>query len=881
MNTEFDKTYKPGEFEKEVSSIWEKNGCFHADVESSKPKFSIVLPPPNVTGQLHMGHALNITLQDILVRFKRMNGFETLWLPGVDHAAIATEAKIVEFLKKQGTTKNELGREKFLEVAFDWKNKFETRIFNQIKSLGASCDFARKRFTMDEGCAKAVKEFFTRLYDEGLIYKGDRVINWCFYCKTSISDVEVEHKEKNGFFWRLKYVFEDGDGFIEVATTRPETLFGDVAVAVNPNDDRYKNLIGKKVIVPLVGTKIPIVADSYVDMEFGTGAVKITPAHDFNDFEVGMRQGLPAIRVIDYDGRLNEKAGRFKGLKIEAARDAVVEGLKVDGLLIGVEPHVHNVGCCYRCSNVVEPIISKQWFVKMKTLAGPAIEVVKKDLVKFVPPYFEKTYFNWLDGVKDWCISRQLWWGHQIPAWYCESCGHIMVAKNAPTVCEKCGKTNLQQDPDTLDTWFSAALWPYATLGWPNESSADYRKFYPTDLLVTGYDIIFFWVVRMVFSALKNTGKAPFSKVLIHGIVRDSQGRKMSKSLGNGIDPLEIIDKVGADALRFFLASNTNAGSDVRFSEEKLLSARNFVNKLWNASRFIFLNVEKFGSENLNCVPEQLEIEDLWFLSKLSSLIQQVTHNIENFEISVASQKLYDFVWDIFCGWFVELAKIRLNSGGDVAKRAISVLTYGLHKILKLLHPFMPFISEKINFLLFGNEKFEILAVADWPKFSDSLVFEEGLEFEKVVDSIGKIRHVRAEMKMDKSKKIKVFVETKFVNLFKKCAKFFNVLVGAVEFVVYEKIDLSFLNNKNFVKVATDSARIFIDVSEAVDFEKERNRLLKELENCKNEVKFYEKKLSNEQFLAKAPEKILNLQKSKLVAAKLKLEKISKSLSEF
>lgn len=877
---DFGKTYNPSEFEGKILKRWFELNCFHADSGSEKESFCIVMPPPNVTGKLHMGHALNMTLQDILIRFKRMQGFETLWLPGSDHASIATEAKIVEKLRNEGRSKKELGREGFLEIAWSWKNQFETTIFNQIEKLGASCDLDRKRFTMDDDFKVAVNKMFVDLFNEGLIYKGKRVINWCFKCRTSISDAEVEHEEQGGHFWHLKYVFADDETkFVEVATTRPETIFGDVAVAVNPSDDRYKNLVGKEVIVPIVGRRIPIIADEYVDMEFGTGAVKITPAHDFNDFEVGKRHNLEAIRVIDFDGRLNSHAGNFAGVNLEKARKLVVEALEEAGLVEKVVEHTHNVGCCYRCGQVVEPLISKQWFVKMEQLARPAIEAVENGTIQFVPAHFAKTYFNWLYSVKDWCISRQLWWGHQIPAWYCKQCGELMVEETEPSVCKSCGGKDLEQDPDTLDTWFSAGLWPQTTLGWPHETS-DFKKFYPTSVLITGYDIIFFWVVRMVFVSLKTTGKVPFKKVLIHGIVRDSQGRKMSKSLGNGIDPLEIIDEVGADALRFFLASNINAGSDIRFSKEKLLAARNFVNKLWNASRFIFLNLEKFEQKALNKLPSDLEIEDLWLLSKLNELIKQVTQNIENFEISVASQKLYDFVWDIFCSWFVELAKIRLKVGGTSAKNALCVIMFVLNKILKLLHPFMPFISEQINLLMFGEDS-EVLATSAWPEFSSELVFEEGLEFEKVVDAIRKIRNIRTEMKLGKSKKIKIFIETDFEDLFKKCSKFFCELAGVSDIEVAGSFDLaSSQNQSSFVKVVTDSARLFIDISGVVDVYKERERLTRECEKFENEVKFYEDKLSDEQFLAKAPEKVLNLQRGKLEAAKLKLQKAIKSLSE-
>lgn len=875
---EFKKNYSPSEFENEIFNLWNKFDCFHAKVDYKKQPFSIVLPPPNITGQLHMGHALNITLQDVIVRFKRMQGFETLLLPGVDHAAIATEARIVENLKKQNKSKADLGREKFLELAWSWKADFENKIFNQIKKLGTSCDYKRRRFTMDAGCHKAVNEFFVNLFKDGLIYRGERVINWCFTCKTSISDAEVEHKEQEGSLWHLKYFLVDEKSrFLEVATTRPETLFGDVAVAVNPKDERYASFIGKLVCVPLIGRKIPVIADSYVDAEFGTGVVKITPAHDFNDFEIGMRHDLKTVRVFEFDGTLNAEAGSFCGVSLKSARNLVVKALKDQGYLTKLVPHVHSVGHCYRCGSVVEPIISKQWFVKMERLAKPAIEVVEQGLLNFVPNHFVKIYLNWLNSVKDWCISRQLWWGHRIPAWFCEDCGKLMVEKQQPEFCSKCGSTRLIQEVDTLDTWFSSALWPFSTLGWPDENSSDYSYFFPTDVLVTGYDIIFFWVVRMVFASLKNTKKLPFKTVLIHGIVRDSLGRKMSKSLGNGIDPIEMINRVGADALRFMLASNTNAGSDVRWSEEKMIAARNFVNKLWNASRFIFLNVEKFENFNLNLIeiPDELELEDRWFLTKLSELNQQLTHNIENFEISVASQKLYDFVWDIFCSWFVELVKIRFVEGGRHAVNGLLILTYSLKMILKLMHPFMPFVTEKINLLVFGDEV-KLLAVDDWPKLN--FYFDETSDFEKIVEVVKQIRNVRTKMKVEPSKRVDVVIETVDVNLFLKCAKILKNMGGVNELKVVCKFEHS--SNKKFVKAFTNSARIFIDTFSMIDLQKQRSQLQNELQKCLNEVEFYKNKLSNEQFLTKAPREVLKKQQDKLKSAKMKLEKVQCSLNE-
>ncbi len=875
---EFEKNYKPDEFEFEILNLWKKFNCFEAKVNKNKKPFSVVLPPPNITGKLHMGHALNITLQDIIVRFKRMSGFETLFLPGVDHASIATEAKIVENLRKQGKTKEQLGRDEFLKLAFEWKEKFESTIYNQIKRLGASADFSRKCFTMDSFCKDAVNEFFVSLFKEGLVYRGERVINWCFKCKTSISDAEVNHQDESSFLWHLKYKLADkSNEFIEVATTRPETIFGDVAVAVNPNDSRYEHIIGKEVLVPLINRKIPIVADEYVDLEFGTGAVKITPAHDFNDFEIGLRHKLKIIRVFDFDGKLNDNAGELKNLKLEDARNVVIEELKNNNLLEKIVPLTHSVGHCYRCGEIVEPIISKQWFVKMKTLAKPAIDAVKNGDLVFIPKHFEKVYLNWLNSIKDWCVSRQLWWGHQVPAWHCENCGEMFVEKNKPEVCVNCGSSNLRPDSDTLDTWFSSALWPFATMGWPDVSKPDFKYFYPTNILVTGYDIIFFWVVRMVFSALKTTGKVPFEKVIIHGIVRDDKGRKMSKSLNNGVDPLEIIDEVGADALRFVLANNLNPGSDVRWSSEKLISARNFVNKIWNASRFVFLNVEKFNFKLNGELPKKFEIYDLWILAKLNELILEITHNLENFEISIACQKLYDFVWDKFCSWFVELSKIRLNGSAEEVFDVLAMLTYLLKIILKLLHPFMPFLTEQINLIMFF-EKDMPLAVSEWPVLNLNVDFQKGLEFEKIVDCVKKIRNIRTELKVDKSRKTDLIIETKYVNLFKNCEQIFQNLASANNVKIVDELTEPITSN--FVKIATDSARVFIDISNVVDFDKERTRILKEIDICEKEINFCSSNLNNERFIQKAPDQIIQKQIQQLHDAQLKLEKLQQSLDE-
>ncbi len=874
MKKNIEKIYNPGSFEKNIYKRWNDNGYFKANVNHNKKPYTIVIPPPNVTGQLHMGHALDETLQDILIRFKRMQGYEALWLPGTDHSAIATEVKVVEKLRKEGFSKEQIGREKFLEEAWNWKEKYGNRITGQLKRLGSSCDWSRERFTMDEGCSEAVKEFFVSLYNEGLIYRGERIINWCPKCKTSLSDIEVDHSNEDGNFWHIKYPFADSDGYIEIATTRPETLLGDVAVAVNPNDDRYKNYIGKELILPIVGRKIPVVADDYVDMEFGTGAVKITPAHDPNDFEVGLRHGLEIIDVFTDDAHINEKGGAYAGMERYEARKAIVKELENQRLLMKVEPHSHNVGHCYRCGSVVEPKVSNQWFVKMKKLAQPAIDAVKNDETVFIPSRFDKIYFHWLENIKDWCISRQIWWGHRIPAWYCQDCNEIIVSKTKPTKCSKCSSENLLQDEDTLDTWFSSALWPYSTLGWP-KNTEDFKYFYPTDTLVTGYDIIFFWVVRMIFSAIKNTGVVPFKHVFIHGLVRDGQGRKMSKSLGNGVDPLEVIDKYGADALRFMLANGTNAGNDMRYTEEKVIAARNFANKLWNASRFILMNIN--SDCDLLSLPTHLKIEDRWIITKTNILVKEITDNIENFEISVASQKIYEFIWDVVCDWYIEISKIRLEKDSEDSINVQKVLVYVMSVMLKLLHPFMPFITEEIYSAIPHAD--ESIMISNWPKAEARLNFEiESNDFEKIIDAIKAIRNIRSEMNVPNSRKSDIYIETKFIDVFDDCSPILKKLAMSNKIEIMENIDSSLV--ENCVQAVTNSARIFLPLDNLIDKKKELDRLLKEQEFCKKEIEIFEKKLSNENFLNRAPKHIVEKEQKKLDDIRQKLEKTNKSIED-
>ena len=869
MKKELSKLYEPKEVEDKIYKYWLDEDCFTAKVDKSKPSYTIVIPPPNITGQLHMGHALDNTLQDILVRYKRMSGFSTLWLPGTDHASIATEAKIVEAMKKEGVTKEDLGREGFLERAWEWKEQYGGRIIAQLKKLGSSCDWSRERFTLDEGCNKAVNEVFINLYNKGLIYRGERIINWCPHCLTSISDAEVEFEDQAGHFWHLRYPLTDGSGYLELATTRPETLLGDTAVAVNPNDERYAKYVGKTVTLPLVGREIPVIADDYVEMDFGTGVVKITPAHDPNDFEVGARHNLPIINVMTEDAHIVAEYPKYAGMDRYEARKAMVADLDEQGFLIKVEDHDHNVGTCYRCKTTVEPRISMQWFVKMESLAKPAIDAVKNGETKFVPERFDKIYFHWLENIRDWCISRQLWWGHRIPAYYCDACGEMVVTKDHVENCPKCnGK--LRQDPDTLDTWFSSALWPFSTLGWP-EKTEDLDYFYPTSTLVTGYDIIFFWVVRMMFSGIEHMGKAPFDTVLIHGLVRDAQGRKMSKSLGNGIDPLEIIDLYGADALRFMLATGNSPGNDMRFMEEKVKASRNFANKIWNASRFIMMNLpEDFELKGL---PKNLNVEDKWLISKFNTLAKEVNDNLDKFELGVAVQKLYDFIWDIYCDWYIELTKPRIQAGGETAETAQAVLVWVMQGMLKLLHPFMPFITEEI-WQAISNSNSPIM-LETFPTFDSDLEFiQEETDFEKIISAIKGIRNRRAEMNVIPSVKAKIFIETAEKAIFEAGKMFFERLASASSVEISDKIEI-----EDAVTVVTDCARIFIPLNDLVDMEKELARLEKEKADAVKDIAFLSGKLNNQGFLAKAPTQLVEVEKAKLAKAEEKLAKIEQSIN--
>ena len=871
MRKQLEKVYDPGAVEDRLYTFWNDSGFFHAEADPEKEPYTIVIPPPNITGQLHMGHALDETLQDILIRYRRMQGRAALWLPGTDHASIATEAKIVAAMAEEGLTKEDIGREKFLERAWDWKAKYGGRIVEQLKKLGSSCDWQRERFTLDDGCSKAVNEVFVRLYEKGLIYRGERIINWCPKCLTSISDAEVEYEESDGSFWHLRYPVTGTDDYIELATTRPETLLGDTAVAVHPDDERYKHLVGKTVTLPLVGRQIPIVADEYVEMDFGTGVVKITPAHDPNDFEVGLRHGLDVINIMTDDAHINEAGGKYAGMERYEARKAIVADLDAGGYLVKVEPMKHNVGHCYRCGSTVEPRVSKQWFVKMEPLAKPAIEAVKNGEIKFVPERFSKTYFNWMENIRDWCISRQLWWGHRIPAYYCADCGEVIVSASAPEKCPKCGCTHLDRDEDTLDTWFSSALWPFSTLGWPDDT-ADLKYFYPTNTLVTGYDIIFFWVARMIFSGLEYTGKPPFDTVLIHGIVRDAQGRKMSKSLGNGIDPLAEIEKYGADALRFTLATGNSPGNDMRYVPERVEASRNFANKLWNASRFVMMNLP--DDEPAAYLPTDLAMEDKWVLCKYNRLVAEVTDNLDKFEIGMAVQKLYDFIWDVYCDWYIELCKVRLT-GNDAkaAAAARGVLVYVMTGILKLLHPFMPFITEEIWQTLPHEGK--SIMVSDWPVYNDSLAFDEDeREFGRIMEAIRAVRNRRAEMNVPPSKKAKVYIDTAYTDTFTKCAGFFERLASASSAEVGSELSV-----ENAVSIVTVDAKIFIPLGELVDFEAERARLDKEKEQVLKDIAFVEAKLNNPAFVEKAPEKVVNGQREQLARHKEKLEMIEERIA--
>lgn len=863
MAKELAKQYDPSEVEDRTYKFWCDNKYFHAEVNPEKKPYTIVIPPPNITGQLHMGHALDNTLQDILIRWRRMQGYEALWLPGTDHASIATEAKIVEAMREEGVTKDDIGRDGFMERAWAWKDKFGSRIIEQLKKMGSSCDWDRERFTLDEGCSEAVKEVFVNLYEKDLIYQGKRMVNWCPHCQTTISDAEVEYEDQAGHFWHLRYPFVDGSGYLELATTRPETLLGDTAVAVNPNDERYKDLVGKMLDLPIVHRQIPVVADEYVDVEFGTGVVKITPAHDPNDYEVGLRHNLEIIDVMTDDGHIAEGWDKYSGMDRYECRAEIVKDLEAEGALIKIEDYSHNVGTCYRCHTSIEPRLSKQWFVKMEPLAKPAIDVVRNGEVKFVPERFDKIYYHWMENIKDWCISRQLWWGHRIPAYYCDDCGEVMVSKDEVHKCSKCGSEHIHQDPDTLDTWFSSALWPFSTMGYPkNTPELDY--FYPTNTLVTGYDIIFFWVARMIFSAVEHTGKVPFDTVFIHGIVRDSQGRKMSKSLGNGIDPLLIIDEYGADALRFTLATGNSPGNDMRFSDDRVKASRNFANKLWNAARFVLMYLGE--DYKYNGLPNDLAIEDKWIVSKVNSLAKEVTENLEKFELGIAVQKLYDFIWDVFCDWYIEISKIRLQSG-EGAETAKAVLVYVLTDILKLLHPFMPFITEEIYQAIPHDT--ESIMVSKWVEYDESLNFSaDEDQMEKIMTAIRAIRNRRSEMNIPPSKKATVYIETSLVDTFTMGAEFVKRLASSNEVVVAN--DFSHLENT--VTIITDDAKIYIPLGELVDFEAERKRLEKEMATAQDKLDFINKKLNNPGFVNKAPEKVV--QQNREDAAKLE-EKIA------
>ena len=871
MAKELAKQYSPRDVEDRIYQFWLDGHYFHAKLDPDKKPYTIVIPPPNITGQLHMGHALDETLQDILIRFRRMQGYDTLWLPGTDHASIATEAKIVEAMKKEGLTKDDLGREGFLKRAWEWKAQYGGRIVEQLKKLGSSCDWERERFTLDEGCSRAVREVFVRLYEKGLIYRGERIINWCPHCQTSISDAEVEYAEKDGSFWHVRYPFADGSGYVELATTRPETMLGDTAVAVHPDDERYKSLVGKKLILPLVNREIPLIADEYVEMDFGTGVVKITPAHDPNDFEVGLRHNLEVINVMTDDGHMTDDCGKYAGMDLYECRKAIVKDLEEGGYLVKVEPMKHNVGSCYRCHTTVEPRVSKQWFVKMEPLAKPAIDIVRDGTVKFIPDRMSKVYFNWMDNIKDWCISRQLWWGHRIPAWYCPDCGELIVTREDPNACPKCGCQNLSQDPDTLDTWFSSALWPFSTLGWPDKTP-ELEHYYPTNTLVTGYDIIFFWVARMIFSACEYTGEQPFDTVLIHGLVRDAQGRKMSKSLGNGIDPLEIIDKYGADAMRFALATGNSPGNDMRFSDEKVEASRNFANKIWNAARFILMNLDE--NEPAPHLPGELALEDKWILSQYNTVVKEVTDNLEKFELGMAVQKLYDFIWDVFCDWYIELAKIRLQQGGEAAKPARAVLVYVMSNTLKLLHPFMPFITEEIWQTLPHNG--EAILVSPWPVYDAALAFsQEEAKMERIMRAIRAVRNRRSEMNVPPSKKAHVYIETADEETFRGAAVFFQRLAYASDVTVGTSFEIP-----GSVLIVADSARLYIPMGELVDLEAEKTRLHKELENTQKQLAGVQAKLNNEQFVSKAPAPIVQNQRDTAAKLEEKIQMLEQSLAE-
>ena len=866
------KTYDPEAVEEKIYDMWLKGGYFRGVIDPQKEPFTIVIPPPNVTAQLHIGHACDNTLQDILIRYKRMQGYAALWIPGTDHAGIATQIKVEEKLRNEGKTRHDLGREKFLEEVWAWKEKYGGQIINQLKKLGSSCDWDRERFTMDEGCSKAVREVFVRLYEKGLIYKGSRIVNWCPDCVTALSDIEVEHEEQRSHLWHIKYKVKDSQEYITVATTRPETMLGDTAVAVNPSDERYRHLVGKTLILPLVGREIPLIADEYVDPSFGTGCVKITPAHDPNDFEVGLRHKLPVIRVMDDNAVINEKGGKYQGMGRYEARKAIVNDLRELGQLDKEEGYAHNVGVCYRCGKNVEPVVSAQWFVRMKPLAEKAIAVVKEGDIVFVPERFSKIYINWMENIHDWCISRQLWWGHQIPAWYCDDCGHINVSRDTPEKCEKCGSIALTQDEDVLDTWFSSALWPFSTLGWPDKTP-DMDYFYPTSVLVTAYDIIFFWVARMIFSGLEHTNQKPFSTVFIHGLVRDEQGRKMSKSLGNGVDPLDMVEKYGADALRLNLVSGISPGNDMRFIISRCESFRNFANKLWNAARFVLMNLEIDRNE----LPEKLETEDKWILSRLNSLVGEVTENLDKFELGIAAEKIYDFIWDSYCDWYIELTKTRLQGNEDDKKiSAQKVLCYVLTETLKLLHPFMPFITEEIWQSL--PHEGEALMVEQWPVYMQELSFpEEEADMESIMKAIKAVRALRAEKNVPPSKKSRLIIVTDKDSIFKHGEAFMMKLAFASE------IDITETAPENLEEMAvtvTDDARIFIPMAQLVDIEKELLRIDKELKKSREDLSKVNAKLQNPGFVEKAPEHVVNGEREKAARLEALIENLTESRSQ-
>ena len=872
MSKELAKAYEPKEVEDRIYDFWMKGKYFHAEVDPKKKPYTIVIPPPNITGQLHLGHAMDETLQDTLIRWRRMQGYSALWLPGTDHASIATEAKIVEAMRKEGITKEEIGREKFLERAWAWKDQYGGRIVEQLKKLGSSCDWDRLRFTMDEGCNKAVNHVFKKLYDKGLIYRGERIINWCPHCKTSISDAEVVFEEKEGSFWHLRYPLSDGSGYIELATTRPETMLGDTAVAVHPDDERYKALVGKTVILPLVNKEIPIIADSYVEQDFGTGVVKITPAHDPNDFEVGLRHNLPVINVMDDGGVINENGGKYAGMPALEARKQIVKDLDEAGFLIKIEPIKHNVGTCYRCGTVVEPRVSTQWFVKMEPLAKPAIDAVKDGDIRFIPERMDKVYYNWMENIKDWCISRQLWWGHQIPAWYCE-CGETIVSETVPTVCPKCGGTHLTRDPDTLDTWFSSALWPFSTLGWP-DNTEELKYFYPTNTLVTGYDIIFFWVARMIFSGLEHMGEVPFNTVFFHGLIRDAQGRKMSKSLGNGVDPLDVISVYGADALRFTLVTGNSPGNDLRFSEEKVSASRNFANKIWNAARFILMNIE---GKDIDCaLPKKLYTSDKWILNRFNNVTAAVTENLEKFELGMAVSKLYDFIWDDFCDWYIELAKIRMNGADEEsADSTRRVLVWTMSNTLKLLHPFMPYITEEIWQTLPHDG--EALIVAKWPEYDEALSFpQEAKNLENVMALIRAIRTRRNEMNVPPSKKAHIYIDTAHPAPYEEASEFIARLAYGSKVEIGTGFDV-----QGAVTAVTDDAKALLPMDDLVDKAAETARLNKELANAQKQLDTVKAKLANEKFTSKAPQNVIDGVKANGEKLEAKIKLILETLESY